>query len=135
MGMQEAVKLYFKNYFKFEGRSRRAEYWWPVLALFLFSIIIQIVSGIFVAMGDAGAIIAGLLMLVSVVVSLGTFIPSIAVAFRRLHDTDRSAWWLLIGFIPLIGAIVLIIFFALEGTKGSNKFGEDPKGFSSVETF
>lgn len=135
MGMQEAVKLYFKNYFKFDGRSRRAEYWWPVLALFLAGIALNILAGIFAAMGDAGALLAGLVMLVYALLSLASFIPSIAVGFRRLHDTDRSAWWLLIAFVPFIGAIVLIIFMALEGTKGSNKYGEDPKGFSSVETF
>jgi uncharacterized membrane protein YhaH (DUF805 family) len=60
------------------------------------------------------------------IVALGLLIPSIAVAMRRLHDTDRSGWWLLIAFIPFIGSIVLLIFFVLEGTRGPNRFGPDP---------
>ena len=59
---------------------------------------------------------------------LGVIVPSIAVAFRRLHDTNRSAWWLLIAFLPLIGSVVLLIFYCLDGTPGPNRFGQDPKG-------
>ena len=66
---------------------------------------------------------------------LAVFIPSLAVAFRRLHDTNRSAWWLLIALVPFIGAIVLLVFYLLDGTPGANRFGEDPKGRGAVETF
>jgi uncharacterized membrane protein YhaH (DUF805 family) len=60
--------------------------------------------------------------------ALAMIIPSIAVAVRRLHDTDRTGWWCLIGFVPFIGAIVLLIFFVLDSTPGTNRFGPNPKG-------
>ena len=60
--------------------------------------------------------------------SLATFLPSLAVGIRRLHDTDRSGWWWLISFIPLIGIIVLIVFWCSAGIPGSNRFGPDPLG-------
>ena len=136
MGFGEAVRLYFKNYVKFDGRSRRAEYWWPVLFLMLISVAGNILAGIFAAaLGDVGVMIAGLVSLLLMLFSLATIIPSIAVGIRRLHDLDKSGWWLLICLIPFIGAIVLIIFFVQEGTKGPNKFGSDPKGGAQVDTF
>lgn len=85
-----------------------------------------ILSGIFTALGDLGAILGGLVMILYVLFSLGIIIPMLAVSFRRLHDTDKSAWWLLIGFIPF-GGLVLLVFFCLEGTQGDNNFGPDPK--------
>ena len=63
----------------------------------------------------------------SIIISLALFIPALAVGFRRLHDTDRSAWWLLIGLVPLAGVIVLLVFFCLDGSKGENRFGPNPK--------
>jgi uncharacterized membrane protein YhaH (DUF805 family) len=68
------------------------------------------------------------------VYSLAVLIPSLAVSVRRLHDTDRSGWWLLISLIPIIGAIVLIVFAAQEGTSGENRFGSDPKGAAANKT-
>jgi uncharacterized membrane protein YhaH (DUF805 family) len=65
---------------------------------------------------------------------LGILIPSIAVTFRRLHDTNRSALWLLISFLPFIGALVLLVFYFLPGTNGPNKFGPDPKGSVTSDT-
>jgi uncharacterized membrane protein YhaH (DUF805 family) len=64
---------------------------------------------------------------------LAILVPYLAVGARRLHDTGRSGWWLLIGLIPIIGAIVLLIFFVLEGTKGPNEYGPDPKGSGAGE--
>jgi uncharacterized membrane protein YhaH (DUF805 family) len=135
MGFGEAVRLFFRNYAKFEGRSRRSEFWWPQLFFILVGIAVSIIVGIFAALGDIGAMIGGLIYIVYMLFSLAIIIPSIAVGFRRLHDTERSAWWLLIGFIPLIGAIVLLVFYCLEGTKGPNKYGRDPKGLGDAEVF
>lgn len=75
-------------------------------------------------LGTGTWVVIGLLCLWSLIV----FIPSLAVAIRRLHDTDRSGWWLLIGLVPLIGAIVLLVFYLTDGTRGPNRFGPDPKG-------
>ena len=69
-----------------------------------------------------------MIALVFGVLVLAIVIPSIAVTFRRLHDTDRSAWWILIGLIPFLGALVLLVFTLLDGTPGDNRYGPDPKG-------
>ncbi|MHA6764501.1 DUF805 domain-containing protein [Streptacidiphilus sp. PAMC 29251] len=104
-----------KNYVGFSGRARRQEFW----MFFLFNFIIEIV----LAVVDAaiGSSIPGLIY------GLAVLLPGLAVSFRRLHDTGRSAGWLFIGLIPLIGTIILIVFFALEGEQGQNKYGESPK--------
>lgn len=105
-----------KKYAVFSGRSRRKEYWF----FFLFYFVIAVGLTIVEAMIGTGGILAGLFM-------LGMIIPNLAVTIRRLHDTDRSGWWLLIGFVPLIGAIVILVFMFTAGTAGPNRFGEDPK--------
>ncbi len=104
-----------KNYVGFSGRARRAEYW----QFALFNIIaLAVCFGIGLAIKSQ--ILYGLY-------ALAVLLPGLAVAVRRLHDTDRSGWWLLISLVPLIGGIVLLVFLCLEGTRGSNKFGADPK--------
>jgi uncharacterized membrane protein YhaH (DUF805 family) len=113
--------LALKKYAVFSGRSRRKEYWFFVL----FSIIISILLGVIDAMiGTQTATGVGIL---SAIYMLALLIPSIAVSVRRLHDINRTGWWVLIGFIPLIGTIVLIIFALLPGTPGNNDYGADPK--------
>ena len=104
-----------KKYAVFSGRARRQEYWMFVLINLLVAIAIAIVEAII-----------GTAPLLGMLYALGVFIPSLAVAVRRLHDTNRSGWWLLIGLIPLIGAIVLLVFFVSEGTRGANQYGDDP---------
>ncbi len=117
MNMMEAVKVCFSKYVTFSGRARRSEYWWFVLATMIVSIVLTFIDiGVF---GTELGLLSGLW-------SLAVFLPSLAAASRRLHDTDRSAWWLLIVLIPLIGIIVLIVFFATRGTTGANRFGPDP---------
>jgi uncharacterized membrane protein YhaH (DUF805 family) len=118
MNMIEAVKAVFSKYATFEGRARRSEYWWFFLFNIIVSVVLALVSG-----GGGNGFGGGLL---STIWSLATLLPSIAVGARRLHDIDRSGWWLLIGFIPVIGLIVLIVFFASRGHTGANRFGADP---------
>ena len=65
--------------------------------------------------------------MLSLVYSIAVFVPTLAVVVRRLHDTDRSGWWILIALIPLVGAIVLLVFLILKGNEGDNRFGPDPK--------
>ncbi|HEX3809931.1 MAG TPA: DUF805 domain-containing protein [Rhizomicrobium sp.] len=105
-----------KHYVDFQGRARRAEYWWYTLVYIVIYVILAIIQNIL----GTGAILTGIL-------SLALLLPSLGVSFRRMHDIDRSAWWLLLAFIPLIGAIILIYWFAQPGTAGSNQFGSDPK--------
>ena len=106
----------WKKYVEFSGRARRKEFWMFVL----FNIIASFV---------AGAIdrVLGTMMIGSLY-SLAVLLPGLAVGARRLHDTDRSGWWLLIGLIPVVGIIVLIVFGCLDSTPGENRFGANPKG-------
>ncbi|CAG1000904.1 Inner membrane protein YhaH [Burkholderiales bacterium] len=112
-----------KKYAVFEGRSRRREYWFYALFCVIISIVLGLVDMMLGLWSDENGI--GLL---SGVFSLGVLIPSLAVGARRLHDTGRSGWWLLIGLIPLIGMIVLIIFFVFDSQPGTNAYGPNPKG-------
>jgi uncharacterized membrane protein YhaH (DUF805 family) len=105
-----------KKYADFSGRARRTEYW----LFFLFNLVIAMVLGVVdFLLGTLGALGA--------VFALAILIPSIAVAARRMHDTNRSGWWLLIAFIPVIGTIALIIFLLLDSDPGENRFGSNPK--------
>ncbi|NTU73421.1 DUF805 domain-containing protein [Candidatus Roizmanbacteria bacterium] len=112
-----------KKYTVFNGRARRKEYWY----FSLFNIIVIIVLIFINAVIDPAGFRqgAGFGPLSSMYV-LVTLIPGIAVSVRRLHDTDRSGWWLLIGFIPL-ASIVLLVFMVQDSTPGENKFGSNPK--------
>lgn len=105
----------WKNYANFNGRASRQEYW----MFFLVNILIAFVLGI-----ADGALFGQ--QVLGLVYILAVLLPSLAVGARRLHDTDRSGWWQLIGLIPLVGGVVLLVFFALQGTRGDNRFGEDP---------
>ncbi|WP_159017062.1 DUF805 domain-containing protein [Cognatiluteimonas profundi] len=110
-----------KNYFNFEGRARRKEYWMFVLVNLIVSFGLSMVDGI-VGLKSASGI--GTL---GAIYSLAVLVPSIAVGARRLHDLDKSGWWQLIAFVPIIGWIVLIVWAASAGQAGSNRFGPDPK--------
>ena len=112
-----------KKYATFSGRSRRKEYWFFVLFYILISILVTLVD---VAMGSFDTA-TGMGML-GALLALGMFIPSLAVAVRRLHDTDRSGWDFLICLIPLIGAIWFIVLMCFDSTPGDNRFGPNPKG-------
>ena len=112
-----------KKYAVFSGRAQRAEYWFFVLFNIIISIVLGVLDGVLGTMNaEAGIGLLGGLY------SLAVLIPSIAVGVRRLHDTGRSGWWLLIAFVPLIGAIVLIVFFVMDSQPGSNEHGPNPKG-------
>ncbi|HEY0116924.1 MAG TPA: DUF805 domain-containing protein [Allosphingosinicella sp.] len=79
--------------------------------------------------------IGWVLLGLSILWSLFAFIPNLAVTIRRLHDTDKSGWFILLGLIPLVGAIVLLVFYFMDGTRGPNRFGPDPKGEGHSQTF
>lgn len=111
-----------RKYAVFSGRSRRKEYWFFVLFNILISIGLAIVDGVTGTFNaEAGVGLLGALY------SLAILIPSIAVTVRRLHDIDRSGWWILIALVPIIGAIILFVFMVLDSNSGSNRFGENPK--------
>jgi len=105
-----------KKYAVFNGRARRKEYWMFFLFNLIIFLVIGFVEGLF---GSPG--------IIGVLYSLAILIPGIAVSVRRLHDTGRSGWWLLIGFIPLLGVIVLLVFMVLDSKPGENQYGANPK--------
>ncbi|WP_244135234.1 MULTISPECIES: DUF805 domain-containing protein [unclassified Burkholderia] len=122
MNFTEAVRSALNQYAKFEGRARRAEYWYFALLTSVVSIVCQVIT---MAGRDASAL-SLLLMIVAAVVSLALVLPSLAVTVRRLHDTGRSGWFLLIAFIPIVGGILLLVWMCSRGTNGPNRFGSDP---------
>lgn len=127
----DKMTLALKKYAVFEGRAGREEYWMFVLFQVLASIAFGVLFMIAAMAGGSGDgrpnLLFGLLALLFVVFAFAMIIPGLAVTIRRLHDGDRSGWWLLLAFIPF-GGIVLLIFYCLDGTPGPNKFGPDPKG-------
>lgn len=115
MTFQEAVSNVLSNDATFSGRARRSEYWWYALTLFLVAIVAAVLDA---AVGTS---------LFTVVLALGTFVPSLAVSIRRLHDIGRSGWWLLIGLIPLIGSITLLVFCVQDSQRDMNAHGPSPE--------
>jgi uncharacterized membrane protein YhaH (DUF805 family) len=106
MTLGQSISICFAKYAKFDGRAPRSEYWWFMLFIFLVSC----------AAASINDTVYG-------VVAFGLLLPHLAVASRRLHDLDKSAWWLLLGLVP-IANLVLIVWFCMKGTEVSNRFGE-----------
>lgn len=106
MQFQDSIKTCLSKYVTFEGRASRSEYWWFILFNFLVHFVALLVND-------------NLYYLVT----LGLFLPGLAVAVRRLHDKDKSGWWMFLVLVPLVGSIILLIWFCQEGTQGDNKFG------------
>lgn len=109
-----------KKYADFTGRARRTEYWMFVL----FSLIVAVGIGIV-----DGLITGGIL---GIVYALAILIPSIAIAVRRLHDTNRSGWWVLVSLVPFIGFLILIYFLVLDSQPGDNQYGPNPKAVGAA---
>jgi uncharacterized membrane protein YhaH (DUF805 family) len=132
--------LPYRRYFEFSGRSRRREYWMFALFYMLVFIVIETVFGVpqTVTMSNAfsyGVFANGTGTTVGNLFWLASIIPGFAVSVRRLHDIDRSGWWMLLWFVPFLGWFTLFIFYCLDGTAGSNQFGPDPKERGVVEVF
>ena len=129
MSFGQAVASFFQNYVNFSGRAPRSAYWW----VFLFNVIVAVVATIldqslgmaYTMQGPSGPISLGYGPIYTLYL-LAVLIPSIALAVRRLHDRDKSGWWFLLVIVPLVGAIILVVWFALPGTAGNNRFGPDP---------
>ena len=119
--MNLVIACVTRKYATFSGRARRKEYW-----LFILFYLILILVAIAIDVGIGAYDEASGLGVVSGIFSLAIFIPGLAVAIRRLHDTDRVGWWMLISLIPIVGAIWFIVLMCLKGTDGENRFGPDP---------
>lgn len=106
----------WKKYITFSGRARRKEFWMFVLFNIIASCVASVIDKV---LGT---------MMISSLYSLAALLPGLAVCARRLHDTDRSGWWMLIALVPVVGVIVLLVFECLDSTPGENRFGPNPKG-------
>jgi uncharacterized membrane protein YhaH (DUF805 family) len=115
VGFGDAIKLAVSNAFVYQGRASRSAYWWFALFTSIVSLVVDIVF-LQVIGGAAGFGIYAL-------VALGLVVVSLPLVVRRLHDIDRTGWWLLIALIPFVGGIVLFVFSLLAGTRGPNRFG------------
>ena len=115
MDFVPAVTKALQDYVIFTGRSARSEYWWFALFNVLSLTVVSVLGAL---LHDHGVLYT--------LGSLALLVPSLAVAVRRMHDLDRSGWWLLVGFVPLIGTILLLVWFVTRGTLGPNRFGADP---------
>lgn len=137
MSFMESIKTCLGKYATFSGRAQRSEFWW----FMLFLIIVQVVLGRIDAMIFPPVEVVNMTsnmqegysfafsyrpQPITAIFILAMLLPNIAVGVRRLHDTGRSGWWWLISLIPLIGLIVLIVFFASKGNDGDNSYGPDP---------
>jgi uncharacterized membrane protein YhaH (DUF805 family) len=114
MSFSEAVKDGFDHYAKFDGRASRSSFWWWILFVIIVSVVANILDSVIGA------------QIFSIIASLGLLLPGLSKAIRRLHDTGRTGWWILIGLIPLIGFIVLLIFYLEKSDPAANEYGAAP---------
>ena len=112
-----AIRLFFTNYTNFSGRSRRSEYWFAWLFLWLVSVVLNFFGS------EAGGFVSA----VSYIWSLVTLIPGLSLSFRRLHDVGRSGLYLLWLLLPIVGWIMVIVQYAKDSQPGSNQYGPNPK--------
>ncbi len=136
MDFVPAIKSGFKNCFKFTGRASRSEYWFFylffVLSLMAVLMVSMLLGGLLrgaapesTANDTGAAIMASVFAIAMLLYFLAMFFPILSLIVRRLHDSDKSAWFILLYFVPF-GGIVMFVFFCLPGTRGPNQFGEDP---------
>jgi len=121
--MEWFLKVVKENYANFDGRARRKEYWMYTLCVVVINFVIGFVAGF---LGFFSEWMGSLVMMLSYLVTLGLLLPSLAVGARRLHDTGKSGWWLLLSPIPFVN-FYLIYLLVIEGDRGPNEFGPDPK--------
>lgn len=119
VSFSQAVRMAFDSYCRFQGRSSRSEYWWWVLFVAILSFCIGIVEGILGFSMTAVQTTSGILSLV-------LLLPGLGLSVRRLHDIGKSGWWILLGFIPVVGAIILITWFARNSEMTENRYGPVP---------
>ena len=122
MDFMTAVRTCLSKYVDFSGRARRSEYWYFVLFNLIVSIVASILDAVVGTDFDTGS--GGI---ISSLAGLALFLPGLAAGVRRLHDIDRSGWWILIGLIPIIGWILLIVWYSTD-SKPDNQYGPNPKG-------
>ena len=102
-----------ERFMKFDGRAGRPEFWWFALTNFIVVVVLFTLAQV-----------SGIFYVLYVIYGLGVLLPEIGVAIRRLQDTDKSGWWILLAFVPIVGGLILLVLFCIEGTPGTNRYGE-----------
>lgn len=113
------------KYATFTGRARRQEFWMYVLVVVIIEIVLSILGGI---LGSISGALGTIISVIGGLFGLAILVPTLALWMRRLHDTGKSGWWLLISLVPVVGSIVLLIFALLDSQPGDNQYGPNPKG-------
>ncbi|GKY86303.1 DUF805 domain-containing protein [Sinisalibacter aestuarii] len=134
MTFGQSVSTCFSKYVTFSGRAQRSEFWWWVLFVFVANLVLSVIDSVLfgtTVTTEYGFEASTNTPILSGLFGLATLLPGISVAVRRLHDRDKSGWWYWLVLIPLVGIIILIVWFATEGTSGPNRYGEDPLGGGS----
>lgn len=132
----EWMTLPLKRYADFSGRSRRKEYWMFVLFQIIVLVGVAVVGGVLGAFDGEGSTLGTVFIgAIALIYLLGFFIPTLAVQVRRMHDQDKTGWLILLGFIPYVGGLIMLVFMCLDGTRGPNNYGEDPKDPSNAHVF
>jgi len=127
MGFGAAIKSFWSNYTNFKGRARRSEYWFTVLFLFLTNLAATAIDAAVFATDLEEFLMGGGWGPIGIIWTLTILLPSLALLVRRLHDTNKTAWWILISLVPLVGGIVLLVFALLDSDPGDNRYGPSPK--------
>lgn len=135
--IMEWMLMPLRRYADFSGRSQRKEYWMFVLLIFIVAVALGLMTGSFTTVSDPADSVE-MATWSSSSILLGVFylaiiIPSLAVQVRRFHDQDKSGWLVLLNFIPLVGGLIVLVFMCLEGTRGDNRFGPDPKAGENIK--
>ncbi|MEJ0002147.1 MAG: DUF805 domain-containing protein [bacterium] len=118
----EYYKMFWQKYSDFRSRSTRTEYWMFILCNFIVGIAIGIIEGMLRLKGPYG------IGIITILYTIASIVPSIALTVRRLHDTSHSGWWALICLVPIVGWLVLLVFALTDSTPGDNMYGPNPKG-------
>jgi uncharacterized membrane protein YhaH (DUF805 family) len=129
MTFGDSIRTNFSKYVTFSGRAQRSEFWWWALFVWVTQIVLSIIDSILfgtVETGPGSFSSSTDTPILSGIFSLAVLLPTISVTVRRLHDTDRTGWWYWLALIPLVGIIILIVWWATKGTDGPNRFGDDP---------
>ena len=112
--VEQAVRISLSKFADFSGRASRSEYWYLVLPIMVISFVLKFVDSMIFGMS-----------ILSLIFALATVVPTVSAGVRRLHDTNRSGWWMLIVLIPVVG-LVILYFLCQPGTQGQNQFGSEP---------
>ena len=127
MTFSQSIKSVFSKYADFSGRATRSEYWYFYLFNFLVVMVYYIALFAMLVSGSRDSSAAGYLSVMFIIYALVMTIPSLAVTVRRLHDTGHSGWWIFLNLIPVIGSIVLFIWFITDSDPDTNEYGDNPK--------